>query len=144
MDTDWESMLLKIYEFLDTFRGIANAHMVDFFTYDQWQSQLDDAMAKQLLLLSDEELSQMPNGKWSPAQHIPSQLDWIVNQAAQFSLQAIIKDNFYQTIQENLDGTFVNLCMNSKKCHEVERLSYAIAMLLKEHNVSKVGLYIIS
>lgn len=138
MDTDWESLLLKIYEFLDRFRGIADAHMVDFFTYDQWQSQLDDAMAKQLLLLSDEELSQMPSGKWSPAQQIPSQLDSIVNQAAQFSLQVVIKDNFYHTLQENLDGKFINLCMNAKKCHEVERLSCVTAMLLKEHNVSKV------
>ncbi|RDD45848.1 Methyltransferase-like protein 25 [Trichoplax sp. H2] len=138
MDADWESLLLQIYNFLDNFRDIASSHMVDFFTHDHWQTKLDDAMARQLLLLSDEELSQMPSGVWKPAQHVSSRLDDVAYHVAKFSLLTVIKDDYYHEIQQKLDCKFINHCMKPKKCHEVERLSCAIAMLLKQHHVSKV------
>ncbi|XP_014681418.1 PREDICTED: methyltransferase-like protein 25 [Priapulus caudatus] len=137
-----EEALDKLVTFLPPLLPIANVQFVDFIVNDIWSKFTDTQLQAELLSLTDDELTVLPNGTIDGTQY-PQLHKWC-SRARSHTLEHLVicptADEFLQEFGNKTSNTRyrINNFMSAKKMHEVEIMSEVIAVLATELQTPKI------
>ena len=131
-----------VLDYVHTIKEIMNAHMVDFFTLNHWDTLLSPRMRGELESLLNEELTSLPslvNDVDCGAEYLGLELREFVLKAKKAQLKSFpwVKDRKHFSSDGRLN--FISHIMTPKKSYEVEVMSDVIYSLTETFQVNKVS-----
>lgn len=132
---------LQVINYLEAQRELMDAHMVDFFTSNHWESLLPRQIRDDLALLSHEELVSLPTACSHESENFEKfgeNLKQFLTEAknAQLKNFSWLKD--IRDFSSKCKVKFIPHIMTPKKSYEVEIMSDVINRLTAQFQVSKV------
>lgn len=135
-----------VVDYLEAQRQIMDAHMVDFFTWNHWETLLPQQIREDLESLSQQQLASLPAAcslyESEDFQRLGENLKIFLTDASQAQLKSFswVKDQKEFTSESKVD--FISHIMTPKKSYEVNVMSDVINGLAKRFQVSKVNIII--
>ena len=132
-----------VIHYLEKQKNLMDAHMVDFFTLDHWESILPQQTREDLELLASEQVQivSLPNAfdqKSEIVKNCGESLRQFLTEAAQAQLKSFSWLRQRQDFLSNCRVNFISHIMAPKKSYEVEIMSNVINTLATQFQVSKV------
>ena len=132
-----------VINYLKTQKQLMDAHMVDFFTSNHWETLLPRNIREDLELLPQLLLTSLPNActESEDFERFGENLKRFLKEArlAQLKSFSWVKDQKEFTSESRVD--FISHIMTPKKSYEVDVMSDAINRLVKQFQVSKVNIH---
>jgi len=132
-----------VINYLETQKQLMDAHMVDFFTLNHWETLLPRNIREDLESLPQLLLTSLPNActESEDFERFGENLKRFLKEArlAQLKSFSWVKDQKEFTSESRVD--FIPHIMTPKKSYEVDVMSDAINRLVKQFQVSKVNIH---
>ena len=132
-----------VINYLETQKQLMDAHMVDFFTLNHWETLLPRNIREDLESLPQLLLTSLPNActESEDFERFGENLKRFLKEArlAQLKSFSWVKDQKEFTSESRVD--LISHIMTPKKSYEVDVMSDAINRLVKQFQVSKVNIH---
>ena len=129
-----------LINYLETQKQLMDAHMVDFFTSNHWETLLPRNIREDLESLPQQQFTSFPNACTGTKdfERFGENLKKFLKEARQAQLRSFswVKDQKEFTSENRVD--FISHIMTPKKSYEVDVMSDVINRLAKQFQVSKV------
>ena len=131
-----------VINYLETQKLLMDAHMVDFFTSNHWETLLPRNMRQDLESLPQQQLTSLPNAckEFKDFERFGENLKRFLKEASQAQLNNFswVKDQKEFTSESRVD--FISHIMTPKKSYEVDVMSDVINRLVRQFQVNKVNI----
>lgn len=131
-----------VINYLETQKQLMDAHMVDFFTSNHWETLLPKNIRQDLESLPQHQLTSLPNActESTDFERFGENLKTFLKDArlAQLKSFSWVKDQKEFTSENRVD--FISHIMTPKKSYEVDVMSDVINRLVKQFQVTKVNI----
>ena len=149
-EDDSESMNFQLFlrdfqhviDYLGTQRKLMDAHMVDYFTSNHWETLLPLQIRKDLESLSPLELASLPtacNDESETFDNVGHHLKNFLNEAKMAQLKSFSWLKDAKEFSSELKVGFISHIMSPKKSYEVEVMSDVVHRMATQFNVRKVS-----
>ena len=129
-----------VINYLETQKQLIDAHMVDFFTSNHWETLLPRNIREDLESLPQQQFTSLPNACTDSKdfERFGENLKKFLKEARQAQLRSFswVKDQEEFTSENRVD--FISHIMTPKKSYEVDVMSDVINRLVEKFQVSKV------
>ncbi|XP_020604835.1 methyltransferase-like protein 25 isoform X2 [Orbicella faveolata] len=129
-----------VINYLETQKQLMDAHMVDFFTSNHWETLLPRNIRQDLESLPQHQLTSLPNActESTDFERFGENLKTFLKDArlAQLKSFSWVKDQKEFTSENRVD--FISHIMTPKKSYEVDVMSDVINRLVKQFQVTKI------
>lgn len=149
-EDDSESMNFELFltdfqhviDYLETQRKLMDAHMVDYFTSNHWETLLPLQIRRDLESLSPLELASLPtacNDESENFDNVGHHLKNFLNEAKMAQLKSFSWLKDAKEFSSELKVDFISHIMSPKKSYEVEVMSDVVHRMATQFNVRKVS-----
>ena len=140
--TNVSSDFQHVINYLEAQRELMDAHMVDYFTLNHWESLLPRQIREDLESLSHQELASLPTACYHDSENFEQfgeNLKQFLTEAklAQLKSFSWLKDE--TDFSSECKVNFISHIMTPKKSYEVEIMSNAVHRLATQFHVSRVS-----
>lgn len=129
-----------VINYLEAQKQLMDAHMVDFFTSNHWETLLPRNIREDLESVPQQQLTSLPTGctESKDFERFGENLKKFLTEASEAQLKSFswVKDQKEFTSESRVD--FISHIMTPKKSYEVDVMSDVINRLVKRFQVSKV------
>jgi len=129
-----------VISYLETQKQLMDAHMVDFFTSNHWETLLPRNIREDLESLPQEQLTSLPNAcaESKDFERFGENLKKFLKEVSLAQLKSFswVKDQKEFASESRVD--FISHIMTPKKSYEVDVMSDVINRLVKQFQLSKV------
>lgn len=131
----------SVIHYLEAQRELMDAHMVDYFTWNHWESLLPRQIRNDLELLSLQQLESLPTACNHESENFDSfgkNLKQFLTEARQAQLKSFSWLRDRREFSSEVKVNFISHIMTPKKSYEVEIMSGVVDRLATQFQVSKV------
>lgn len=135
----------RVVNYLEAQKQLMDAHMVDFFTSNHWETLLPRQIREDLVSLSEQQLSWLPTACINESvdfDNFGENLKHFLTEATQAQLKSFawVKEQKVFASEGKVD--FISHNMTPKKSYEVDVMSDVINRLVERFQVSKVNVFV--